>query len=181
MNNQLETTELEKASNAYLIFQLDSSDYAIPVENVSEIITALTLTPVPGSPNFLIGVANLRGRILPILDLRKRFRLADKSSERQCFMIVTLVSENETLELGLKIDSVSEVARIPSELIDPAPCMSQFAHKLVFNGAAKINTGVKLIVDVGTLVDQLKKAIAFAYGSAQESELLETSGFPRVD
>jgi purine-binding chemotaxis protein CheW len=181
MINQLETVGFEKVSNAYLIFQLDSSDYAIPVEHVSEIITTLTVSPVPGSPDFLIGVANLRGRILPILDLRKRFRLADRSSERQCFMIVTLVSEDETLELGLKIDSVSEVVRIPSALIDPTPGMSKFAHKLVFNGVAKINTGVKLIVDAGTLVDQLKKAIACAYSNPQESELLATSGLSRVD
>ena len=176
MIDQLEATELEKALNVYLIFQLDSSDYAIPVEHVSEIITTMTLSPVPGSPDFLIGVANLRGRILPMLDLRKRFRLGDRSSKRQCFMIVTLVSEDETLELGLKIDSVSEVVRIPPKLIDPAPAMSKFADKLVFCGVAKINNGVKLIVDVGTLVLQLKKSIAFAYSNPHGSELLATSG-----
>ncbi len=163
MSELLTAPEIKKKSNAYLVFQLDAFDYAIAVEHVSEIITSLTCTPVPGSPDFLIGVANLRGRILPMIDLRTRFRFAQKENERQCFMILTLESDDETLELGLKIDSVSEVARIAAEQIDPAPSMTKFMDKLVFSGVAKINSGVKLIVDARTLVDQLKDAITFAY------------------
>ncbi|MDX1924912.1 MAG: chemotaxis protein CheW [Pirellulaceae bacterium] len=163
MNALLTQPEIKKKSNAYLVFQLDSSDYAIAVEHVSEIITSLQCSPVPGSPDFLIGVANLRGRILPMIDLRTRFRFEQKESERQCFMILTLESEEEALELGLKIDSVSEVARIAPEQIDPAPSMSKFMDRLVFSGVAKINSGVKLIVDARSLVDQLKDAITIAY------------------
>lgn len=153
----------KKKSNAYLVFQLDGSDYAIGVENVTEIITSIQCSPVPGSPDFLIGVANLRGRILPMVDLRKRFQYEQRNTDRACFMIVSLESEEETLELGLKIDSVSEVARIPIEMIDAAPAMSKFADRLVFSGVAKINSGAKLIVDAKTLVAQLKEAITFAY------------------
>jgi purine-binding chemotaxis protein CheW len=163
MNELLTQPEIKKKSNAYLVFQLDSSDYAIAVEHVSEIITSLQCSPVPGSPDFLIGVANLRGRILPMIDLRTRFRFAKTDSERQCFVIVMLESDHETLELGLKIDSVSEVARIAPEQIDPALSMSKFMDRLVFSGVAKINSGVKLIVDARSLVDQLRDAITFAY------------------
>lgn len=165
MNDQLIEPKIKKKSNAYLVFQLEGSDYAIAVEHVSEIITSLTCSPVPGSPEFLIGVANLRGRILPMIDLRTRFRFAPKNNDRQCFVIVVLETEDEVLELGLKIDSVSEVARIPPEQIDPAPAMSKFMDRIVFSGVAKINSGVKLIVDARTLVDQLKDAITYAYSS----------------
>ena len=160
-----------KKSNAYLVFQLNASDYAIAVENVTEIITSTVCSPVPGAPDFLIGVANLRGRILPMVDLRKRFQLESAHSDRECFMIVTLDYEDEVLELGLKIDSVSEVARIPIDAIDPAPAMSKFSDKLVFSSIAKINSGAKLIVDAHTLVAQLKDAITFAY-SDSEPEVL---------
>ena len=156
-------TTSSKQSKAYLVFQLDRSDYAIAVEHVSEIITSITCSPVPGAPDFLIGVANLRGRILPMIDLRRRFHLESASSDRECFMIVTLESEDETVELGLKIDSVSEVARIPIDAIDAAPSMSRFTDKLVFSSVAKINSGAKLIVDARTLVAQLKEAISYAY------------------
>lgn len=78
-------------------------------------------------------------------------------------MIVTLESEEESLELGLKIDSVSEVAYIPFELIDPAPIMAMFSDKLVFSGVARINSGAKLIVDASKLVGQLKDAVTFAF------------------
>ncbi len=163
MNEVLPGPEIKRTSNSYLVFQLDSSDYAIAVEHVSEIITSLTCSPVPGSPEFLIGVANFRGRILPMIDLRTRFRFAKRDSNRECFMIVTLESEEESLELGLKIDSVSEVAYIPFELIDPAPTMAMFSDKLVFSGVARINSGAKLIVDASKLVGQLKDAVTFAF------------------
>ena len=166
MNELINTPEIKKKSNAYLVFQLDSSDYAIAVEHVSEIITSLTCSPVPGSPAFLIGVANLRGRILPIIDLRTRFRFPQIESDRKCFMIVTLDSEEETLVLGLQIDSVSEVARIPAELIDPTPTMTKLSDRLVFSGVAKINSGAKLIIDAKSLVGQLKDAITFAYSDS---------------
>ncbi len=172
MNEQVTAPEVKKKSNAYLVFQLDSSDYAIAVEHVSEIITSLACSPVPGSPEFLIGVANLRGRILPMIDLRTRFRCAPRNSDRECFMIVTLDSDEETLELGLRIDSVSEVARIPVELIDPAPSMTKFVDRLVFSGVAKINSGVKLIVDARSLVGQLKDAITYAYSDQVKTNLV---------
>ncbi len=169
MNDTLTKPASPKKSNAFLVFQLDSSDYAIAVEYVTEIITSVTYSPVPGSPDFLLGVSNLRGRIIPMIDLRKRFRYEQRTSDRECFMIVILENNGESTELGLKIDSVSEVARIAPELIDDAPQMSKFADKLVFSGVAKINSGVKLIVDARTLVDQLKEAITLAYADEHGS------------
>ncbi len=166
---------VSKKSNAYLVFQLDSSDYAIAVENVSEIITSIVCSPVPGSPDFLIGVANLRGRILPMIDLRKRFHIERARSDRECFIIVSLETEDEVLELGLKIDSVSEVARIPADSIDAAPAMSKFMDKLVFSSVAKVNKGAKLIVDARTLAAQLKDAITFAYSDGARRLSLATS------
>ncbi len=159
-------TPVAKKSNAFLIFQLDASDYAIAIEHVTEIITSITCSPVPGAPDFLLGVTNLRGRIVPMIDLRKRFRYEPCRSDRECFMIVSLECDDELVELGLKIDSVSEVARIPNDMIDAAPAMAKFSDKLVFSAVAKINSSAKLIVDANTLVAQLKEAITFAYSEA---------------
>lgn len=150
--------------NAYLIFSLNDSNYAIPVEHVREIITSIQTSPVPGAPSYLTGVVNLRGRILPIVDLRKRFQFGnDFETDRQCYIILMLETEEELIELGIKVDAVSEVARIGESEVDPANGMHDYNQTLVFNGVAKTSTGIKLVLDSRILVEQLKGDVRNQY------------------
>ena len=146
--------------NAFLIFRLNGSSYAIPVEHVREIITSVEPSPIPGAPDYLEGVVNLRGRILPIVDLRKRFDLpSDLEIARECYIILTLELQDELIELGIKVDGVSEVAHIGASQVDPADDMHDYHQSLIFEGVAKTDSGIKLILDSRVLVQQLKEDV----------------------
>ncbi len=144
----------------YLIFSLASSTYAIPVNQVREIITTVTLTPVPGAPDYLAGVTNLRGHILPIIDLRKRFDLAlPEKSYRPCFIVLMIESDETVIEFGIAVDQVVEVMKLKPTDIDAAPAMHDLSNQLIFNRVAKTNGGFKLILDTPSLLQQLKSDI----------------------
>lgn len=167
--NKTETT-LNQALRPYLVFQLNGSDYAIRIEHVREIITTVDLSPVPGAPSYLAGVVNLRGRILPMIDLRKRFQLpAAVDLDRQCFVILMLELNGELVELGVQIDSVSEVIRIGDEQIDSADGMTDFHETLIFRGVAKTTSGIKLILDSHVLIEQLKSDVRSQYATSSTS------------
>lgn len=147
----------------HLIVAFGSTHYAIPVTQVREIITSVQITSVPGSPAYLEGVTNLRGHILPIINLRKKFSLIDGGqTPRDCFVVLTYCVDDSTLEFGIRVDSVVEVAKIRVTDIDPAPVVNDLSDNLVFSSVARTESGVKLILDTATLVDQLKKDISLA-------------------
>lgn len=146
--------------HAYLVFRLDGSHYAISVDYVGEIITSAEISPVPGAPDYLTGVTNLRGRILPMIDMRKRFQLCqNRSTERDCHVILILELGDDLVELGIQVDAVTEVTRIAPDDIDNAEAMTDYVDKLVFNGVAKTDTGVKLILDAESLIRQLQRDV----------------------
>lgn len=159
--SQINHSEQDEApSNAYLVFQMNDSDYAIHVEHVREIITSIEPSPVPGSPDYLSGVINLRGRILPMISLRRRFGfpIVDKG-DRDCFVILSLKIGNELVELGIDVDGVSEVSRISDDAIDPTNTISDYANSLIFTGVAKTASGIKLVLDSESLIGQLKQDV----------------------
>ena len=105
-------------------FQLVGEEFGLPILDVREIIRMTEITPVPQAPNFVEGVINLRGQIVPIVDLRKRFSLACKDNDENSRIIVVDINKNL---LGLIVDGVSEVLRIPADTISSPP-------KMVANG-----------------------------------------------
>lgn len=155
--NQTAATELPLA---FLVFELSNSHYAIRIEEVREIITTITISRVPGSPPYLSGVTNLRGRILPIIDLRKKFDFEDVSScGRECYVVLAIQGPEGLLEFGICVDSVCEVTRIKPSQIDSAPSVNTFGNQLMFNGVVHTPTGVRLILDTFSLVTQLQDNI----------------------
>lgn len=158
---------------AYLVFSLDECSYAIEVEHVSEIIASVATSPVPGAPDYLKGVTNLRGRILPMVDMRKRFQLQGKNvSGRDCYIILMMELEHELVELGIRVDSADEVIRLAVQDVGDAGSMSNYVDKLVFNGVARTETGVKLVLDAKTLIQQLQHDVRQRYGDEREKQLL---------
>tara|TARA_R110000868_G_scaffold218576_2_gene469170 strand:- start:93195 stop:93728 length:534 start_codon:yes stop_codon:yes gene_type:complete len=99
-------------------FNLVGEEFGLPILDVREIIRMVEVTPVPHSPDFVEGVINLRGQILPVIDLRKRFNLASTEANDDTRIVVVEISHNL---IGLIVDGVKEVLRIPSETVNAAP------------------------------------------------------------
>lgn len=114
-------TETLNSLQQLVTFELFSEIFALPILDVREIIRMPTITPVPQAPSFVEGVINLRGQIIPVVDLRKRFGLSPKESDDETRIIVVELGNN--MVIGLVVDSVREVERIPSDTIAPPPAL----------------------------------------------------------
>lgn len=146
-----DTAENEVADtlrDKYLTFHLAGEDYGIEIRYVTEIIGVQKITPVPNTPHYLKGVINLRGRVIPIMDVRRRFHLPEcEYDERTCVIVVRLA---ETL-IGLVVDTVSEVVAIPATDIQPPPGRSSHQNQFV-QGLGKLGDGIKILLDVTRLL-----------------------------
>ncbi len=133
----------------YLTFHLAGEDYGIEIRYVIEIIGIQNITDVPDMPAFIRGVINLRGKVIPVMDVRARFGLSDKEyDDRTCIIVVNV----EGTEVGLVVDEVSEVADIPEANVEPAPRTSRNAEDSYIQGMGKINNSVKILLDVHKLL-----------------------------
>jgi purine-binding chemotaxis protein CheW len=118
----LPTDELPGSTQQFLSFTLDGEAFAIDIRTVREIIQHGAVTPVPLMPDFVRGVINLRGAVVPVIDLQARFgRPPATLSKKTCIVIVDAVRDNERLELGLMVDAVSEVISLEPSQIEPPP------------------------------------------------------------
>ncbi len=120
-------------------FRLGEEQYGVPIGAVQEIVRLPEITAVPEAPWFVEGVINLRGRIVPVLDLGKRLRLPDRPRTRKARVLIV---ETDRREVGLIVDAASEVLRLPASAIEPPPPMIS-------------GIGVEYITGVGKLQDQL--------------------------
>lgn len=138
----------------YLVVTLGDETIGLPVSLVREIIRAQKVTPLPERSTKLEGVINLRGRIIPIADLRMRFGQPSAFGETTCFVIVNLPSaRGGTAPLGLIVDSVEEVTQLPMSAIEPAPESMGLAGSSCLLGIAKADGRVMPLVDVGRLFE----------------------------
>ena len=133
------------AGGKYLVFTLEDEEYAISVTDVREIIGAIPITRVPGVPDSVRGVINLRGKIIPVADLRIRFNLqAVDHGARTCIIVVRA----RGAEFGLVVDKVLEVARIAEEDIEPPPMFGADVHTDYLMGVARNGSRARLLLDV---------------------------------
>ncbi len=139
-----------RAAGKYLTFSLGSETYGLEVLRVREIIRVTDITPVPQMPPHFRGVINLRGKIIPVVDLRVRFGLAAaQGSERACIVVVQ-VSPAGRLQilLGLLVDGVQEVAQINSADIEEAPQFGTQVDMEFILGIAKLKGRVAILLDI---------------------------------
>ncbi len=133
----------------YLTFVLDSESYGIGINNVTEIIGIQPITLVPELPSYIKGIINLRGKIIPVMDVRLRFKKNFREyNDRTCIVVVDI---NE-LSIGFIVDSVSEVVIIQDENIVPPPNLNKVSNKYI-SGIGKIDSEVKLILDCDKLIN----------------------------
>ena len=141
--------ELDTQKNKFLTFLLGKESYGIEIKYVSEIIGMQEITHVPQLPDYVKGIINLRGKIIPVMDVRLRFKLKAKEySDRTCIIII----EISDILIGLIVDSVSEVITIPEQNIQEPPQMSKNANNRYIKGIGKIGDSVKLLLDCMKLI-----------------------------
>jgi len=149
-----QSTEMEKLAGKYLTFTLKGQSYGIDVLRVREIIRVTQITSVPQMPDYVRGVLNLRGRIIPVLDLRLRFGLAEAQDTDTTCIVVAQVrgSEGKNIQMGLVVDGVEEVLNITARDIEPTPDFGHEAATEYLRGIAKTKAGVKALLDIDELL-----------------------------
>ena len=134
------------AGGKYLNFHLGDEAYSLPILQVREIIRLSPVTPVPRMPPFVKGVINLRGKIVPVMDLRERLnRYSIEYDERACIVVIQSSSSGH---FGVIVDSVDDVSNIPQEDIDAPPEFGSELSTEFIMGVAKTKTEVKIILDI---------------------------------
>jgi len=149
------TAEMREKAGRYLTFQLGEESYGISVLKVREIIQMQPVTRIPRTPDYLKGVINLRGKVIPVADLRIKFDFEKAEvSERTCIIVVALTQADghETLT-GLIVDAVEEVLQIEAAQIEEAPSFSDasITTEYIF-GMAKVKDKVKMLLDIDQVV-----------------------------
>ncbi len=133
----------------YLTFLLSGEMYAVGILNVKEIIEYGQLTEIPMMPAFIRGVINLRGSVVPVIDLSARFGgHQTETSRRTCIVIIELSNGEERHDIGVVVDAVSEVLEVSSADIEPAPSFGAKIRADFIDGMAKINGKFVIILDI---------------------------------
>jgi len=150
----VEAPSSKQLPGKYLTFILAGESYAIPVLKVREIIRAASVRPVPGLPEYVRGVINLRGRIIPVIDLRLRFGLTVMASTDQTCIVVVQVrtATSRSTQMGLIVDGVEEVAQIAAGDMEETPDFGAQIATDYLLGLAKIKGAVKAILDIDRAV-----------------------------
>ena len=132
----------------YLTFHIGTEDYGISIAYVTEIIGIQSITEIPEMPDFIKGVINLRGKVIPVMDVRTRFKLSPREyDERTCIIVV----EIDDTSVGLVVDAVNEVADIPEDQVE-APPKSKRKGGSYIQGIGKIDKEVKILLDVNRIL-----------------------------
>jgi purine-binding chemotaxis protein CheW len=149
IGQEAEAESEDTQKGKYLTFSVGDEVYGIEINYVTEIIGILDITEVPGSPEYVKGIINLRGKIIPVIDVRARFKkLAINYDDRTCIIVINLMD----ITIGLIIDSVSEVLNITDENIVPPPDVKTGFHNNYVKGIGKVNNEIKLLLDCNKLL-----------------------------
>ena len=139
------------AGGKFLAFFLGDEEYGLEILKVYEIIGMLPITPVPRTPSFIRGVINLRGKVIPVMDMRARFGMpAIPDTEETCVIVV----KAQGVQMGIVVDRVSEVLDIRSEEIEDAPAFGAQVNTEYILGIGKCNDSVKILLDIDKVLSR---------------------------
>ena len=143
------TKGMPDSGRKYLSFFLDGEEYGIGILKIKEIIGMMSITPIPQTPRFVKGVINLRGKVIPVIDLRLRFGMEEIDyTDRTCIIVVEFSTASGRLHTGIVVDSVSEVLNIKGSDIEDTPTFGTKLSTDFILGMAKIGGGVKILLDI---------------------------------
>lgn len=135
------------AEKQIVVFSLGQEEFAVEIARVREIVRMQPIRRMPGTPPFIEGIVNLRGSIVPIVDLRKRFGIHDSEIERNQRKIVIVDLDNR--QIGILVDHVTEILRIPDESIEPAPeVVAEEIERDYITGVAKQEDRLIVLLDM---------------------------------
>ena len=146
---QDEIATMTDREGKYLTFTLAEEEYGIGILKIKEIIGMMPITSVPQTPEFVKGVINLRGKVIPVVDLRLRFSMdAMEYNDRTCIIVVEIAVSGIDITIGIVVDSVSEVLNIKNDEIEDTPTFGTALNTDYILGMAKMEGGVKILLDI---------------------------------
>lgn len=147
----------ESVAGKYITFSLDQQEYGIHINNIREIIGMVDVTRIPRTPDFVQGVINIRGKVIPVLDLRRRMGLDEKAyDERTPIIIAELLDDHAQTHIGVIVDSVSEVVEGTDENISETPSFGIDVDTRFFSGVLKENDQMTTLVDINEVLRDIE-------------------------
>ena len=141
--------------NQMVIFGVGSEYFGVEIAQVESIIKIQTITKLPHMPEFVKGVTNLRGKVLPIIDLRKRFGFVAEETDKHSRIIVVSVNQ---IGVGMIVDEVTEVATIPEGVAEAAPAITTSVDSAFVTGIAKLDPRLVILLDLQRVLSQREQA-----------------------
>lgn len=148
-DEEFDEEEEDTLGGRYLIFSIEERNYGIEIQHITEIVGIQTITEVPDMPNFVKGVINLRGKIIPLIDMRIRFKLPEILYTDKTAVIILRI---HTQFVGLIVDMVREVIKIQDEQMEETPRFGDKEKNRFVKALAKVNEEVKVLLDVEKLL-----------------------------
>ncbi|HXL02798.1 MAG TPA: chemotaxis protein CheW [Candidatus Atribacteria bacterium] len=148
-------------------FQLGEETYGVDISQVEEIIRMQPITRVPGAPDFVEGVINLRGRVIPVIDLRKRFRLPPREETKNTRIVVVEVSPNT---VGMIVDAVDEVLRISEEKVEAPSTLISSIDTEYIKGVGKLDNKLLILLDLSKVLTKEEKGVLQSMKEEIEAE-----------
>ncbi|MEM9347333.1 MAG: chemotaxis protein CheW [Planctomycetota bacterium] len=160
-DNDSAAAQADKDLLQLVSFVVGAEEYAIPILAVQEINRMMDITRVPQSPPFVEGVINLRGKVIPVVDLRKRFGIeVNESTGDERIIVVEVQGETEARVIGFTVDKVNRVLRIGSDIVEPAPSMASGADSDYVQGVGKLDEGLLILLSLDKLFSQRELELA---------------------
>ncbi len=159
MSQEIETMDqavkvMNEREGKYLTFSMADEEYGIGILKIKEIIGMMPITTVPQTPEFVKGVINLRGKVIPVIDLRLRFGIeAMNYTERTCIIVVEIEGSAMTVQIGIVVDAVSEVLNVNGRDIEDTPAFGTKLNTEYILGMAKMEGGVKILLDIDKVLN----------------------------
>ena len=146
-------TNNESKGGKYLTFKLGREEYGLELLRVREIIALMDITPVPLTPDYVRGVMNLRGKVIPVVDLRRKFGM-DKTDDhdRKCIIVVDVHRDGHPIQMSILVDAVSEVLHIADADIENVPALNTGVNTNFLHGMAKTKGGVKILLNIDAVL-----------------------------
>lgn len=161
------------AGGQYLTFILAGEEYGVEILKVQEIKGWDAATPIPNTPDYILGVLNLRGAVVPIVDLRKRFDMESiPYGATTVVIVVKMRNEDQERTVGLVVDAVADVYRLESGEIQPPPDMGGAVHTEFVHGLATVEEKMVILLEIDRLIDFREENIGNM--SAEDDELTAT-------
>jgi purine-binding chemotaxis protein CheW len=148
---------------AYLSFYLDNEQYAVLVSKVIEILGVPRITKIPDAPKYMVGVINLRGSVIPIVDIKTKFNINDNGrTSDTCIIVMRINFNGKNIVMGILADQVDEVLNLTNDQISEPPSLGVIFNKEFLVGMAKVNDNFLMLLDINAIMDK------------QDSELIES-------